>query len=89
MRLEEVERVEGVGRGVIGLIWLWKCVEKSKVRRKITAGKDEEPKTKPEKATRRTRHGAHPLSIIIVYCWETAAAAHATTFSATSLAFFT
>jgi hypothetical protein len=28
MRLEEVERFEGVGRGVIGLLWLWKCVEK-------------------------------------------------------------
>jgi hypothetical protein len=29
MRLAEVARFEGVGRGVIGLIRLWKCVEKS------------------------------------------------------------
>jgi hypothetical protein len=28
MRVAEVERFEGVGCGVIGLIWLWKCVEK-------------------------------------------------------------
>ncbi len=24
----EVARIEGVGRGVMGLLWLWKCVEK-------------------------------------------------------------
>ena len=30
MGVAEVERFEGVGRGVIGLIRLWKCVEKSK-----------------------------------------------------------
>jgi hypothetical protein len=28
MGLAEVEGFEGVGWGVIGLIWLWKCVEK-------------------------------------------------------------
>jgi len=33
MSVAEVERIEGVGRGVMGLIWLWKYVEKSKVRR--------------------------------------------------------
>jgi hypothetical protein len=32
MRLAEVESFEGVGRGVIGLVRLWKCVEKSKTR---------------------------------------------------------
>jgi hypothetical protein len=31
--MEEVERFEGVGRGVMGLLRLWKCVEKSKVPR--------------------------------------------------------
>ena len=25
----EVESFEGVGRGVMSLLWLWKCVEKS------------------------------------------------------------
>ena len=30
MGLAEVERFEGVGRGVMGLLRLWKCVEKSK-----------------------------------------------------------
>jgi len=30
MGLAEVEEFEGVGRGVIGLIRLWKCVENSK-----------------------------------------------------------
>jgi hypothetical protein len=30
MGVAEVERIEGVGRGVMGLLWLWKCVEKSK-----------------------------------------------------------
>jgi hypothetical protein len=29
MRVAEVERFEGVGRGVMGLLRLWKCVEKS------------------------------------------------------------
>lgn len=29
MGVAEVARFEGVGRGVIGLIRLWKCVEKS------------------------------------------------------------
>ncbi len=28
MGVEEVEGFEGVGRGVMGLPWLWKCVEK-------------------------------------------------------------
>jgi hypothetical protein len=27
---EEVERFEGVGGGVVGLLWLWKCVENVK-----------------------------------------------------------
>jgi hypothetical protein len=27
MRLKEVERFEGVGRGVMGLLRMWKCVE--------------------------------------------------------------
>jgi hypothetical protein len=30
MGLAEAEEFGGVGRGVIALIWLWKCVEKSK-----------------------------------------------------------
>ena len=30
MRLEEVERLEGVGGGLIDLMRLWKCVEKLK-----------------------------------------------------------
>jgi len=30
MGLVEVEGFEGVGRGVIGLVRLWKCVEKCK-----------------------------------------------------------
>ena len=30
MRREEVERLEGVSGGSIGLIWLWKCEEKLK-----------------------------------------------------------
>jgi hypothetical protein len=30
MKVKEVERIEGVRRGVIGLIRLWKCVEKPK-----------------------------------------------------------
>jgi hypothetical protein len=28
MEVAEVERIEGVGRGVMVLLWLWKCVEK-------------------------------------------------------------
>jgi hypothetical protein len=28
MRVAEVEGFEGVGRGVMGLLRLWKCVEK-------------------------------------------------------------
>jgi hypothetical protein len=28
MGVAEVERFEGVGRGVMGLLRLWKCVEK-------------------------------------------------------------
>jgi hypothetical protein len=28
-----VERFEGVGRGVMGLLWLWKCVKNSKYPR--------------------------------------------------------
>lgn len=28
MRVTEVEAFEGVGRGVIGMLRLWKCVEK-------------------------------------------------------------
>ncbi len=30
MAVEEVDGIERVGRGVMGLLWLWKCVEKSK-----------------------------------------------------------
>ena len=30
MGVGEVEGIEGVGRGVMGLLLLWKCVEKSK-----------------------------------------------------------
>jgi hypothetical protein len=26
--LAEVERIEGFGQGVTGLLWLWNCVEK-------------------------------------------------------------
>ena len=33
MGLAEVERFEGVGRGVIALLRLWKCMEKSEARR--------------------------------------------------------
>jgi hypothetical protein len=36
MGATEVEGFEGVGRGVIGLIWLWKCVEKSEERCEFT-----------------------------------------------------
>ncbi|MHB8502846.1 MAG: hypothetical protein ACYDHE_18135, partial [Candidatus Acidiferrales bacterium] len=43
MGLAEVEGFEGVERGVTGVIQLWKCVKKLKVRRKIAAGKEEEP----------------------------------------------
>jgi len=32
MVVAEVEEFEGVGRGVIGLIRLWKCVEKGEKR---------------------------------------------------------
>jgi hypothetical protein len=30
--VEEVEGFEGVGRGVMGLSWVWKCVEKCKTQ---------------------------------------------------------
>ncbi len=36
MRVAEVERIEGVGRGVMGLIRLWKCVEKGEGRTEFT-----------------------------------------------------
>jgi len=39
MRLAEVERIEGVWQGLIGLIWLWKCVEKLKGTR-VAADRD-------------------------------------------------
>jgi len=29
MGMEEVEGIEGVGRGVMDLLWLWNCMEKS------------------------------------------------------------
>ncbi len=41
MGVAEVERFEGVGRGVLGLPWLWKCVEKSKVPPLKKRGKGE------------------------------------------------
>jgi hypothetical protein len=31
MRMPEIERFEGIGRGAMGFLRLWKCVEKSKV----------------------------------------------------------
>jgi hypothetical protein len=36
MGLMEVEGFEGVGRGVIGLLWLWKCVEKAEEKIEFT-----------------------------------------------------
>jgi hypothetical protein len=30
MGLGQIEGSEGVGQGVVSLIWLWKCLEKSK-----------------------------------------------------------
>ena len=36
MGRREVERFEGVGRGVMGLLRLWKCVEKLEEEMKFT-----------------------------------------------------
>jgi len=36
MGVAEVEGFEGVGRGVMGLLWLWECVEKSEEEMKFT-----------------------------------------------------
>jgi hypothetical protein len=36
MGVGEVEGFEGVGRGVMGLLRLWKCVEKSEEEMKFT-----------------------------------------------------
>lgn len=53
MKVEEVERFEGVGRGVIGLLWLWKCVEKSK------AGGAEAAPGAPDSLSPRVAISAH------------------------------
>lgn len=71
----EVEGLKGVGGGVIELIWLWKCVEKSKVRpfRRASSSpthpcktrKDGPPKILLWIRTLATRRGlaAHHLSL--------------------------
>ena len=53
MVVAEVERFEGVGRGVIGLMRLWKCVEKCE--RKVGSG------WRCKSETRWTRHAPREL----------------------------
>jgi len=36
MGVAEVERREGVGRGVMGLLWLWKFVKKAEEKIEFT-----------------------------------------------------
>jgi len=43
MGVEEVEGIDGVRRGVMGLLRLWKCVEKLKARARMTRKQNTHP----------------------------------------------